>query len=136
MQACCASGLLVMHLLSCAPSLLLPTLTPTPLTLQQVVVSTCNGSGESRLEDQRFRIVVLDEASQVGGWWGERDGGLANQWLHCLPCLRAGALLAVLCWRLLLSYTQAPLLPSTAAHESRRPRSPPRWCRWSRAQSA
>ncbi|PRW21033.1 regulator of nonsense transcripts 1 (RENT1) [Chlorella sorokiniana] len=30
-----------------------------------VVVSTCNGSGESRLEGQRFRIVVLDEASQA-----------------------------------------------------------------------
>ncbi len=37
-----------------------------PLYLMQVVVSTCNGSGEARLEDQQFRIVVLDEASQVG----------------------------------------------------------------------
>jgi superfamily I DNA and/or RNA helicase len=31
----------------------------------QVVVATCNGAGEGRLEGRRFRIVVLDEASQA-----------------------------------------------------------------------
>ena len=30
-----------------------------------VVVATCNGAGSERLEGQRFRIVVLDEASQA-----------------------------------------------------------------------
>ena len=48
---------------------------PAPL---QVVVSTCNGSGEARLEGQKFRIVVLDEASQVG--WGGVGGGWLAGW--------------------------------------------------------
>lgn len=28
-------------------------------------MATCNGAGEGRLEGRRFRIVVLDEASQA-----------------------------------------------------------------------
>lgn len=44
-------------------------------------MSTCNGSGEARLEGQQFRIVVLDEASQVG----DRAGG-CRAWL--LPLLQ------------------------------------------------
>ena len=30
-----------------------------------MVVATCNGAGEARLRSQRFRVVVLDEASQA-----------------------------------------------------------------------
>lgn len=38
----------------------------------QVVVATCNGAGEARLEGLLFRIVVLDEASQAteASRWG------------------------------------------------------------------
>lgn len=36
-------------------------------------MATCNGAGEARLEGQRFRIVVLDEASQVSGCVCEGD---------------------------------------------------------------
>jgi regulator of nonsense transcripts 1 len=32
---------------------------------EQVVVSTCAGAGEARLDPLRFRVVVLDEASQA-----------------------------------------------------------------------
>jgi regulator of nonsense transcripts 1 len=31
----------------------------------QVVVCTCNGAGDARLQDLTFRIVALDEASQA-----------------------------------------------------------------------
>lgn len=31
----------------------------------QVVVCTCNGAGDARLQEMHFRVVVLDEASQA-----------------------------------------------------------------------
>ena len=46
-----------------------PALTPPwaacPCAALQVVVCTCNGAGDSRLQEQSFRVVVLDEASQA-----------------------------------------------------------------------
>jgi regulator of nonsense transcripts 1 len=35
------------------------------LTRVQVIVTTCNGAGERRLQRQSFRVVVMDEASQA-----------------------------------------------------------------------
>lgn len=46
-----------------------------------MVVSTCNGSGEARLEGQQFRIVVLDEASQVG--WVAVQAGAEHGCCRC-----------------------------------------------------
>jgi superfamily I DNA and/or RNA helicase len=66
----------------------------------QVVVATCNGAGEGRLEGRRFRIVVLDEASQateaaslvalIKGaecvvMAGERAGWAGLGWLRLCP---------------------------------------------------
>ena len=76
-------------------------------------MATCNGAGEGRLEGRRFRIVVLDEASQateaaslvalIKGavcvvMAGERAGWAGLGWAGCSSAL--GGSLRILCPRL------------------------------------
>ena len=109
-----------------------------------VVVATCNGAGEARLARQAFRIVVLDEASQVGltrggagaaGGRGARGRGVSR---HGLPrrCMRlAGQRGSACSW--LPGGAEGVVTRTRPCHPApHRPPSPPRWCRWSRAPSA